>query len=1117
MSEDLAPVYAQAGQATTDDELLREMEEAAAGGQQEAKVEPRIGGAAKTELRGSVEDLKVIPKPSGGDFVSKAGSVAGDIVTGVAEAPGAVVGGAVNAIGELADSIDSAGAWVAINAAKTLGDEGTAKNIEKARAAGEEVLGALVPEAGPQSSVTGNIVQGISQFVTGYVTGGKILKEAGLLGRLGTVGQVFLKSAFSDAFAFDPAQTRLSNLVQEYPELQNPVTEFLQSKPGDSEAMGRFKNAVEGLGVGGALQGAFVSAMKGMRALKTIQPPPPTPEQIATRVKEGLAPLGKADAPAVQVRNQMRGTLPPESLTSAGANKAGDEVFINFARIETPDDVKQVMQRAANAFKSDIEEAQRGVQSLEATKALADDMGMTVDDLIARPRGKNGARTPFTAEEALAARRIYTASGEKLMELAQKAAAPNAGQIDLFNFRKALSIHYAVQSEVIGARTETARALSSWRIGAGSGAQQLRAIDAAMEAAGPDSARMANELVRLQAAGATPGAIGQYVRKSAFGSFTQGVREVFVNGLLSNPLTHIVNASSNMGTALLAVGERAIAARISRLTGTNAVEGGEAQAMLHGIVEGQKDAWRLAYKTLRTGETTDLLGKIDQPRQAAIASGRDDAFGRSVNMLGAVVRIPSLLMTSADQYFKSINYRANLHALAVRTAASEGLVGKPFGARVASILASPPEHLKIDSADAALYNTFNNSMGWFGKALISAREQGGALNPTWLVATFIRTPVNIARYSFERTPLAPLVGQWRADIAAGGARRDIALARMATGTMIMGTAQQLVTAGEVTGSAPGDPNEAALWKREGRQAYSVKIGDTWYSYNRADPFGMIMGFAADVEQTLKHGEVAPDDVDEWQEVTAAGIAAISDTAMEKTFMRGYAQFVEMLSDPKRYAPAEINSVITGFVPYSALVGATSRLYDPTTRDAKTPLDSVMARIPGLAEKVIPRRDLWGRPMGDPSAVYNAFSPFRASTEAASPIDKEMDRLRLYPEGIGWKTSIAGVAINFSENPKALDRYRELAGNGWKHPAWNMGLKDFLDATVGGSGQMSSVYKMYSDGEQGGKAAFIRSWITKYREGAGQALLADPAFADFRLQYEEERVAQRGAKQKINLQ
>lgn len=1277
--EDMSQVYAQSVDDADTEALLREADEAyveAEGGeQQQAKVSPRPGsvrGGAEAAAK-EVDALRVRPSTSG-DFISTAGDVASDIAVGLGESPRAVVSGLQNAAHELLSSIDSAGAWVAVNAAQALGDDGTAKNIEASREKGAQVLGGIVTESGAMRSTTGSLVQGVTQFIAGFAAGGKTLEALGLLGRLGKTGDVFLKAGFSDAFAFDPAQERLSNLVESVPELNNPVTEFLQTKPGDSEAMGRLKGTLEGLGIGGAMQAAFMTALKGFRAVRGLNPPPPTPEQIATHVREGLAPLGTAEGEMVSARTlsvddvtnlvtpQVKGKEPPGTITissakkdleaagadrelfsktfakgayavmrdgkpiarlrgfvgtadgqtkvggdtfyiahvdtpngaantlgpkamrdamkalandlpsnvkyiagqrisgariksadlrgddmivdngqyvrvpldrgepfapvgaitadglvSAGKAADGKDVFINFARIEAGDDVKALIQNTANQFKGSIKEAQRGVQSQELTQSLADDLGMSVEQLTSRRRAPNGARAPFTAEEALAARRLYTASGSKLMELAQKASSPNAGQIDLFNFRKMMATHYAIQQEVIGARTETARALASWKIPAGAGPTQLRMIEQAMEAAGADSVRMANELVRMNAAGASPADVGKYVRKSAFGTFVQGVREVYVNGLLSNPLTHIVNTTGNVMTALLSVTERGVARQVSRaVTGSDAVAAGEAAAMLHGLIEGQKDGFRLAWKTLRTGETTDLLGKVDAARPVAIASSRNDAFGKATNALGAVIRTPSLLMGTADQYFKAINYRANLHSYAVRQAASEGLSGKPAAARVTQILNDPPESLRIESADAALYNTFNNSMGEFGKVLMSLREHGGPLNATWLIAPFIRTPVNIARYAFERTPLAPLVGQWRADIAAGGARRDIAIARTATGTVVMGIAQQLAANGQVTGSLPEDANEAALWKREGRAPYSVKIGDAWYSFSRADPFGMTMGFAADMQQTLSRGDIAPDDIDEWTEVMAGGISAVSNTVMEKTFLRGFSQFNDMLADPKRYGPKEINSILAGFIPFSALGGAVNRAMDPTIRDVKTPLEAVYARIPWLAQRIIPRRDLWGEVETDDANLFNAFSPFRASTEDASPIDKEMSRLGVYPQGIGWKTSIDGVAVNFSNDPQALDEYRRLAGNGYKHPAWGVGLKDFLDQTVSGSGIMSGVYRLYSDGEHGGKAAFIRKAIQDYREMAGRALLSDRNFASFRAYYEEEAAAQRQAKQRVNI-
>ena len=1125
-TEDLAAEYAAGMEAVREDEFLDgalDAYEQEQGTTQEAKVSPKFETKPTTTMKPTAGEPPVGPAVTGGfDPLTGAATVAGDIAVGLfTESPGAIVRGIAGGADELLESIDSLSAWTAINGARFLGDEAGAKTLEGQSERGELVaLGGLIDTPQASSSVTGNIIQGIAQFATGFAAGGKALKAAGLIGKGGGLTATFAKGAFADAFAFDPAQQRLSNLIQSNPALENPVTEFLAAKPGDSEAMGRFKNALEGMGIGGAIQGAFVMGLKGLRALKAMNPPPPTPAQIQAQVTQGLAPIGNPSAPAMTVRKTATDGVTPEALTgyvNIGA-KGDQSVFINMARIETADDVKDILQKSANLFKEEVGEAQRGVQSFEETAKLADDLGLSVEELLSRPRGPNNARTPFTAEEDTAATEIYTASGEKLMELAQKAASPTAGPMDLFNFRKAMSVHHAIQAEVIGARTETARALSSWRIGAGSSAEQLRMIEQSLENVGADSAKLAQQLINLRASGATPGAVNKFVRQSMFGNGVQALREVYVNGLLSGPSTHIVNSLGSFGTLMLSAAERRVGSAISRnVTESGAIADKEAGAMLWGALAAQMDAWRLAWKTLKTGETTDMLGKVDAPRPSAIGSTRNDAFGVSINAIGSVIRVPSLLMASADQYWKAVNYRANLHALALRQATSEGLSGSNLTKRMNDIINNPPDSLKIESADAALYNTFNNKMGAFGQAIMKVREGGGALNPTWLVATFIRTPVNIARYSFERTPLAPLVGQWREDFLAGGARRDMALAKVATGTMVMGVAQNLVDAGNITGSVPKDSAEAALWKRQGKQQYSIKIGDTWYSYNRADPFGMTMGFAADVQQSLRKGEVSPKDVDEWNEVMAAGISAISMTVLEKSFMRSYAETMEMLMDPERYASSKISSTLSSFVPFTSALGAATRAIDPTQRDVRTPADAILAKIPGLSERIIPKRNLWGEAAVDQHGLLNVFNPARAVTETNSAIDNELERLQVFPQGIGWKASIAGVAIDFDNNPQALDEYRRLAGNGFKHPAWGLGLKDFLDQVVTGSHPMSQVYKMYSDGEQGGKAAFIRKAIQDYREMAGRELLANPKFTAFKVQFEEEKAAQGLARQKVTLQ
>jgi hypothetical protein len=134
------------------------------------------------------------------------------------------------------------------------------------------------------------------------------------------------------------------------------------------------------------------------------------------------------------------------------------KVFLNMARIKSRDDVKEALQLFADADAEAINAKRRGKVSNAQTAREAQKEFTELTDLIGRKPG------PMSAAEAVAARRMLTASGEQTVALARKAADPGATSADLYNFRRAMLVHYAIQSEVIAARTETARALQSWSI-----------------------------------------------------------------------------------------------------------------------------------------------------------------------------------------------------------------------------------------------------------------------------------------------------------------------------------------------------------------------------------------------------------------------------------------------------------------------------------------------------------------------------------------------------------------------------------------------------------------------------------------------------------------------------
>ena len=146
-------------------------------------------------------------------------------------------------------------------------------------------------------TMVGTISEGISQFVTGVAVlgGGKTF--------LGTM----LKGAVVDATAFDPFEGNLSSLIEDYPHLQNPVTNVLAMDPDDPAWANRARNALEGGLMGVALEGAI-------RSLKLVA----LGRKTNTEIKE----LGKiSDDTAAQLDEAHRDVVEHEQ-----GNKGADNL-----------------------------------------------------------------------------------------------------------------------------------------------------------------------------------------------------------------------------------------------------------------------------------------------------------------------------------------------------------------------------------------------------------------------------------------------------------------------------------------------------------------------------------------------------------------------------------------------------------------------------------------------------------------------------------------------------------------------------------------------------------------------------------------------------------------------
>jgi hypothetical protein len=120
-------------------------------------------------------------------------------------------------------------------------------------------------------STANGLAEGIAQFGVGFVGLGKVgwvakgLEKASEVGRLAHWSAEAARGAAAGAIFIDPHEERLSNLVQQYPALSNPVSAYLAAKPDDTAAEGRLKNALEGIVLDAGLSSALTLAAKSIR------------------------------------------------------------------------------------------------------------------------------------------------------------------------------------------------------------------------------------------------------------------------------------------------------------------------------------------------------------------------------------------------------------------------------------------------------------------------------------------------------------------------------------------------------------------------------------------------------------------------------------------------------------------------------------------------------------------------------------------------------------------------------------------------------------------------------------------------------------------------------------
>lgn len=588
-------------------------------------------------------------------------------------------------------------------------------------------------------------------------------------------------------------------------------------------------------------------------------------------------------------------------------------------------------------------------------------------------------------------------------------------------------------------------------------------------------------------------------------------KEIYINSLLGNPATQVVNAGGSALTNLLSTLERTVG------------------SLLRGNVDLAKSTLRHQYSLSTLGGAFRALGRAFTKDSSVLVPGKaqyleqkgykrafamqsKSTVGTAINYMGALVNLPSRALVSVDEFFKQLaytgyikgelavkyldQYKAAIEASDSKALAELGVkfdeknlgnnnftkwlnekvntefnrhltsdgafyseknryiaaqkhltrTGKLFGEGREEALDKYLRENPFDRDASNLANsaqkmanelTFTNEIHpWFAKLENLMRTAPGPLGfASTLLIPFYRTPLNILTFAVDRSPIGLVLNltkrtkkKYRDQLKKGTeTERSQAIGKLATGATVAYMWQQIIdSSGDtITGGGPQNKQERDALRATGWQPYSFKIGDTYYSYQRLDPIATMLGVSADWRDYTQYDKGKDEGI-------GANVALIfAENLTDKTFLQGVNNAINLMEDPEYYGPKLLRDIAGGFVPNSINHFKNTEA-EIMVKETRNLADAVFKRLPGLEDKVAPKRTVLGdivyreNPLGT-----TGFNPIYKSTDKKDVVANEMARTQ-HGYSMPGKNFYGIPEIDLTEIPvegkyDAYDRYLELSG------------------------------------------------------------------------------------------
>ena len=319
---------------------------------------------------------------------------------------------------------------------------------------------------------------------------------------------------------------------------------------------------------------------------------------------------------------------------------------------------------------------------------------------------------------------------------------------------------------------------------------------------------------------------------------------------------------------------------------------------------------------------------------------------------------------------------------------------------------------------------------------------------SWIsfIVPFVRTPTNILKFALDRTPIGinqrALIGdggrfigkhlmgiqtQYKnAFISKDPAIKAQAAGQLATvvgmGTTIafyLGTNQDFFT-----GAGPQDADRRKALQMAGWQPYSVKVGDKYFSYQRADPMSTVLGLYVDMFEAYKYHDV---DEDVMSYLSGVMMLSFINNIANKSFLQGIDNMLQVLSDPIGSTTKAGGDIAAGFVPnYFQQIKNIETTRE--LKEARTMWDRILKRTP-FSDQLMPKRNALGETItvDNPPYGLGVISPVYIRNVSDDPLNQEIARLNK-----GFSIPKAKLMNAFDmrqsrneEGVTSYDRYQQL--------------------------------------------------------------------------------------------